>query len=80
MSIQLPTDGRKITYQINYRRCSVCKQCRAGGKGHGPYLYAYWHNPVTKKLQSKYMGKAVPGQERYVYAQIQIATVSYPLV
>jgi hypothetical protein len=62
MTIQLPTDGRTITYQTGYRRCGVCKACRAGGKGHGPYRYAFWRDAVTKKLQSKYMGKAVPGQ------------------
>jgi hypothetical protein len=57
MSIQLPTD-RHITYQVSFRKCSQCTQCKAGGKGHGPYLYAFWRDAVTKRLVSKYMGKA----------------------
>lgn len=54
----LPTDGRSITYQLQYRKCGnpAC-HCRTG-KGHGPYWYAYWHE--GKKQYGKYIGKNAP--------------------
>lgn len=54
----LPTDGRTITLQVQYRTCGKphCRKCREG-KGHGPYRYAYWKDTTTGRLTSKYIGK-----------------------
>jgi hypothetical protein len=30
---------------------------------HGPYYYAYWKNPETKKLKKKYIGDHMPKKE-----------------
>ncbi len=44
-----------VTFRVEHRRCS--KDCRCnGGKGHGPYLYAYWWE--EGRTRSKYLGKA----------------------
>lgn len=55
----LPTDGRNICYQLQFRKCgkSRCSTCR-NGRGHGPYTYAYWRD--DGRVVSKYMGKEKP--------------------
>lgn len=54
----IPTDGRTITYQTQYRKCGKprCRTCK-NGPGHGPYVYAFWTGD-DKKLHSGYVGKA----------------------
>jgi hypothetical protein len=34
-----------------------CKKPDCYHKGHGPYYYAYWKDPETKKLRKKYIGR-----------------------
>lgn len=50
-----------VTLQHQYRKCGKkgCGTCR-DGVGHGPYWYAFWKDPVTKKLRSAYFGKDDP--------------------
>ena len=44
-----------VTLRVEHRRCG--KDCRCNdGKGHGPYLYAYWWE--EGRTRSKYLGKA----------------------
>lgn len=43
-----------------------CKKYNCCYERHGPYYYAYWKDPETKKLRKKYIGRhyyLVPGQE-----------------
>ncbi len=44
-----------VTLRVEYRRCGQDCKCN-GGKGHGPYLYAYWWE--EGRTRSKYLGKA----------------------
>lgn len=64
---KLPTDGRHITYTLQYRKCGKQKRghCRAceQGPGHGPYWFAYYRDPGPYgKLHSAYVGKERPDQ------------------
>jgi hypothetical protein len=34
-----------------------CKKPDCHHKKHGPYYYAYWKDPITKKLEKKYIGR-----------------------
>jgi hypothetical protein len=34
-----------------------CKKPNCYHKEHGPYYYAYWKDPKTKKLKKKYIGR-----------------------
>jgi hypothetical protein len=34
-----------------------CKKPNCYRKKHGPYYYAYWKDPITKKLKKKYIGR-----------------------
>jgi hypothetical protein len=44
-----------VTIRVEYRKCG--KKCRCnGGKGHGPYRYAYWWQ--QGHTRSKYLGPA----------------------
>jgi len=44
-----------VTIRVEYRKCG--KDCRCnGGKGHGPYKYAYWWE--NGRTRSKYLGPA----------------------
>jgi len=44
----------KVTIRVEYRKCG--KKCRCnGGKGHGPYRYAYWW--ADGRTRSRYLGK-----------------------
>jgi hypothetical protein len=46
-----------VTIRIEYRKCG--KKCRCnGGKGHGPYRYAYWW--AEGRTRSQYLGKSEP--------------------
>jgi hypothetical protein len=44
------------TIRKEYIKCGkqICKQ------KHGPYYYAYWKDPETKKLRKKYIGNHIP--------------------
>ncbi len=50
----------RISYQLQWRRCGRRQTCRCHTDRearHGPYWYAYWRDPLTKKLRSRYVGK-----------------------
>ena len=34
---------------------------------HGPYYYAYWKDPETKKLKKKYVGDHMPKDKELKY-------------
>ena len=34
-----------------------CKKHNCHRKHHGPYYYAYWKDPESKKLRKKYIGR-----------------------
>jgi hypothetical protein len=34
-----------------------CRKPTCYHKEHGPYYYAYWKDPITKKLKKKYIGR-----------------------
>lgn len=55
-----PPDGTWVTRQVQYRRCGKrCQGCKSG-PGHGPYIFGYWRDPVTKQMRSTYYGKFQP--------------------
>ena len=31
---------------------------------HGPYYYAYWRDPESKKLKKKYIGDHMPNEKK----------------
>jgi hypothetical protein len=37
-----------------------CKKANCHHDKHGPYYYAYWQDPVAKKLNKKYIGSYMP--------------------
>jgi len=45
-----------VTIRSEYRKCGKACKCN-GGKGHGPYRYAYWW--AGGRTRSRYLGKAV---------------------
>jgi predicted ATPase/DNA-binding SARP family transcriptional activator len=49
-----------VTYRQEYRRCgkATCGRCAGGGRGHGPYWYAYWTEGGRQR--SRYLGKHAP--------------------
>ncbi|HWE61610.1 MAG TPA: DUF6788 family protein, partial [Chloroflexota bacterium] len=53
-------EGLLPTYTQQYRRCgkAACPLCAAGGRGHGPYWYAYWRE--GGRTRSRYLGKRLP--------------------
>jgi predicted ATPase/DNA-binding SARP family transcriptional activator len=59
MPVDLPADAT-ITYAQQYRRCGKpgCPVCASGGRGHGPYWYAYWRQ--EGRARSRYVGKQPP--------------------
>jgi non-specific serine/threonine protein kinase len=59
MPVELPS-GVSLTYAHQYRRCGkpTCLLCAAGGRGHGPYWYAYWRE--GGRTRSRYLGKLPP--------------------
>jgi len=58
-SSSLPS-GVIPTYAQQYRRCGkpTCSACADGGRGHGPYWYAYWRE--GGRMRSRYLGKQAP--------------------
>lgn len=57
--------GVTITYRQERRKCGnkKCRRCDESSSpvGHGPYWYAYWHDPSRgNKLVSGYVGKNPP--------------------
>ena len=59
MPAEVPS-GVTPTYAQQYRRCGKpsCPLCAAGGRGHGPYWYAYWRE--GGRTRSRYLGKVPP--------------------
>ena len=47
----------KMTYRLEWVKCGAKCKCN-GGKGHGPYWYAYWRE--NGKLKKRYIGKELP--------------------
>ncbi len=45
---------RNATIRKEYIRCK--KTSCSGDHKHGPYYYAYWKDPTTKRLKKKYIG------------------------
>jgi hypothetical protein len=42
-----------------------CKKTNCYHRKHGPYYYAYWKDPETKRLKKKYIGrKYIPNDEQ----------------
>ena len=64
-SRQLACDNRaklipeNATIRKEYIKCGkeICEQ------KHGPYYYAYWKDPESKKLKKKYIGDLMPKNE-----------------
>lgn len=58
---EIPTDGRHINYQRQYRECNkpTCDCYEDKSKRHGPYWYAFWKGDDGKP-KSKYIGKVLP--------------------
>jgi predicted ATPase/DNA-binding SARP family transcriptional activator len=56
--------GPSISYSRQYRRCGKpnCPACGGGGRGHGPYWYAFWYEDGRKR--SRYLGKNAPAAAR----------------
>jgi non-specific serine/threonine protein kinase len=52
--------GVSVRYGQQYRRCGKrdCLLCSGGGRGHGPYWFAYWQEDGRKR--SLYLGKQIP--------------------
>lgn len=44
--------------QVRYIRCGKAGCTCARGRGHGPYVYLVFWDPVSKAMRSRYMGKA----------------------
>jgi hypothetical protein len=51
------------TIRKEYIKCGkeICEQ------KHGPYYYAYWKDPETKKLKKKYVGDHMPKDKELKY-------------
>lgn len=51
------------TIRKEYIKCGkqICQQ------EHGPYYYAYWKDPESKKLKKKYIGDHMPKNEQLNY-------------
>ena len=73
--------GVTITYRLERRKCGnkKCRRCQEGGTlvGHGPYWYAYWHDPGKhNNLVSGYVGKKAPAGYENVTEEISAARCS----
>jgi hypothetical protein len=56
---------KNATIRKEYVKCKKPNCCY---ERHGPYYYAYWKDPETKKLRKKYIGRhyyPVPEQENH---------------
>jgi hypothetical protein len=52
------TRSKSIPKNATIRKEYVnCKKPDCYHKKHGPYYYAYWKDPITKKLKKKYIGR-----------------------
>jgi hypothetical protein len=51
------------TIRKEYIKCGkqICEQ------KHGPYYYAYWKDPESKKLKKKYIGDHMPKNKESIY-------------
>ena len=60
ISLTLARNGF-LTYatmrNLNKKENIKCKKSNCYHKEHGPYYYAYWKDPITKKLKKKYIGR-----------------------
>ncbi len=77
MSSPILPSGVIPTYAQQYRRCGkpTCSACADGGRGHGPYWYAYWRE--GGRMHSRYLGKQVP-LTMTAARQALLATVGSP--
>ena len=41
-----------------------CKKSDCYHERHGPYYYAYWKDPETKRLKKKYIGRYISNNEQ----------------
>jgi hypothetical protein len=61
------TRSKSIPKNATIRKEFVkCKKSNCCYERHGPYYYAYWKDPETKRLKKKYIGRhyyPVPEQE-----------------
>ena len=56
--IACQTRSKSIPKNATIRKEFVkCKKPDCYHKKHGPYYYAYWKDPETKKLKKKYIGR-----------------------
>jgi hypothetical protein len=52
------TRSKSIPKNATIRKEYVkCKKTNCYHKKHGPYYYAYWKDPVSKRLRKKYIGR-----------------------
>lgn len=54
---EVPEDAY-VSYRLQYRQCgkALCRSCRNGGHGHGPYVYGFWRDG-DGHARSFYVGK-----------------------
>ena len=58
MQKPLRTPDHVVVNYVNVRVQCGKSPCRCtSGRRHGPYWYAFWNDPVTKKKRSFYLGK-----------------------
>lgn len=53
---------KNCTIREEFVKCGkeLCNLCSPDYGGHGPYYYAYWKDPMSKKLRKKYLGLMDP--------------------
>jgi hypothetical protein len=54
------TRSKSIPKNATIRKeCVKCKKPNCYQEQHGPYYYAYWKDPESKRLKKKYIGKNI---------------------
>jgi hypothetical protein len=52
------TRSKSIPKNATIRKeCVKCKKPNCYQEQHGPYYYAYWKDPETKRLKKRYIGR-----------------------
>jgi hypothetical protein len=66
MRLACQTRSKSIPRNATIRKEFVkCKKPNCYHRKHGPYYYAYWKDPQTKRLKKKYIGRHyVPDNEQ----------------
>jgi hypothetical protein len=58
MRLACQTRSKAIPKNATIRKEFVkCKKSNCYHRKHGPYYYAYWKDPITRKLKKKYIGR-----------------------